>query len=162
MTNPMDGTFISSMVPHRRPVPAILVGGLIVGVLDLIYAVAVYSPEKPILIPQFIASGVLGMAAFSGGLQTAMLGVVLHFAIAFGAAAVYYLASRKFTILVRQAYLCGLLFGVFVYTFMHVVVVPLSATPKGPTHLVYQAFELIEHCFCVGLPIALSVRRYAR
>jgi hypothetical protein len=162
MTNPMKGTFTSSPAPHPRPLAAILVGGLIVGVLDLVYAITVYSPHKPILIPQFIASGVLGLAAFSGGLQTAMLGIVLNFAIAFGVASVYYLASHKFTILVRHAYLCGLIFGALVYMFMHIVVVPLSATPKGPTHFVYQVFEFIEHCFFVGLPIALSVRRYAR
>jgi uncharacterized membrane protein YagU involved in acid resistance len=131
-------------------------------VLDLVYAIAVYSPHKPILIPQFIASGILGLTAFSGGLESAMLGIVIHFAIALGAASIYYLASRKFTILVRHAFLCGLIFGALVYLFMHIVVVPLSATPKGPTHFVYQAFEFIEHCFCVGLPIALSVRRYAR
>ncbi len=162
MTNPMNGTFTSSPVPHPRPLAAIIVGGVIVGVLDLVYAIAVYSPHKPILIPQFIASGILGLTAFSGGLESAMLGIVIHFAIALGAAAIYYLASRKFTILVRHAFLCGLIFGALAYLFMHFVVVPLSATPKGPTHVVYQAFEFIEHCFCVGLPIALSVQRYAR
>jgi hypothetical protein len=162
MTNSMNGGLISSFVPHPRPLPAIVVGGLAVGVLDLVYAIAVYSPEKPILVPQFIASGVLGPTALSGGLQTALLGVALHFLIAFGAASIYYLASRKFTIMVRQAYLCGLIYGALVYGFMHVVVVPLSATLKGPTHLIYQTFEFIEHCLCVGLPIALSVRRYSR
>jgi hypothetical protein len=45
---------------------------------------------------------------------------------------------------------------------MHLVVLPLSATPKGPTHFTYQAFEFVEHWFCVGLPIALSVRHYSR
>ena len=130
---------------YKRQFPAILVGGLAAGVLDLVYAIAVYSPEKPILVPQFIASGVLGLTALSGGSQTALLGIALHFLIAFGAASVYYLASRKFTIMVRQAYLCGLIYGALVYGFMHLVVVPLSATPKGPTHLVYQTFEFIEH-----------------
>jgi hypothetical protein len=162
MTNSMNGSLISSSVPRPRPFLAIFVGGLAVGALDLVYAIAVYSPEKPILVPQFIASGVLGPAALSGGSQTAILGVALHFVIAFGAASIYYLASRKLTIMVRRAYLCGLIYGALVYGFMHMVVVPLSATPKGPTHLVYQSFEFIEHCLCVGLPIALSVRRYTR
>src|SRR5580698_10210219 len=156
MTNSMNGSLISSSLPRPRPFLAIFVGGLAVGALDLVYAIAVYSPEKPILVPQFIASGVLGPAALSGGSQTAILGVALHFVIAFGAASIYYLASRKLTIMVRRAYLCGLIYGALVYGFMHMVVVPLSATPKGPTHLVYQSFEFSEHCLCVGLPIALS------
>jgi uncharacterized membrane protein YagU involved in acid resistance len=134
---------------------------LIVGVLDLVYAVAVYTPHQPILVPQTIASGILGEKSYSGGAQTAILGVVLHFIIAFGAATVYYLASRKFTFMISRAVFAGLVYGALVYLFMHLVVLPLSAMPKGPFHLVYQAFEFVEHWFCVGLPIALSVRHYA-
>ena len=135
-----------------------MVGGLIVGVLDLVYAIVVYSPHQPILVPQTIASGILGIKSYGGGVGTAVLGVILHFVIALGAATVYYLASRRLTFLVSRAVLCGLIYGALVYLFMHLVVVPLSATPKGPTHFIYQAFEFVEHWFCVGLPIALSVR----
>jgi len=36
--------------------------------VDLAYAVvAVYSPRQPILIPQTIASGILGLKSYSGG-----------------------------------------------------------------------------------------------
>ncbi|MHB8617481.1 MAG: hypothetical protein ACYC93_15585 [Candidatus Acidiferrales bacterium] len=162
MANSIKGSLAASSLEHPRPFLAIIVGGLIVGVLDLIYAIAVYSPHRPILVPQTIASGILGMKSYSGGVQTAVLGVILHFVIALGAAAVYYLASRRLTFLVSRAVLCGLIYGAVVYLFMHLVVLPLSATPKGPTHFVYQAFEFVEHWFCVGLPIALSVRHYLR
>ena len=145
-----------------RPFAAILVGGLIVGVLDLVYAILVYSPQRPILVPQTIASGVLGMKSYGGGAQTAALGVVLHFLIALGAATAYYLASRRLEILVHRAVLFGLIYGALVYAFMHVIVVPLSAVPKGHTPLIYQVCEFVEHWFCVGLPIALSVRHYSR
>ena len=158
----MNGDLTAASFTHSRPFPAIFVGGAIVGVLDLAYAINVYSPKQPILIPQFIASGILGLKSFAGGTKTAALGVVLHFIIAFGAATVYYLASRKLTFLVSRAVLCGLIYGALVYLFMHIVVLPLSATPKGPTHFVYQAFEFVWHWFCVGLPIALSVRHYSR
>jgi len=89
-----------SLHAKARLFPAIFVGGLIVGVLDLIYAILVYSPQKPILIPQTIASGVLAMKSYSGGVPAASLGVVLHFVIALAAATAYYLASRKLTFLV--------------------------------------------------------------
>ncbi len=104
-----------SSFTRTRPVPAILVGGLIVGVLDLTYAVAVYSPQKPILIPQTIASGVLGVGSYSGGTTTAALGVFLHFVIALGAATVYYLASRKLRVLVSHAVLSGIIYGALLY-----------------------------------------------
>lgn len=157
----VSGLTVSSLA-QPQPVLAVLVGGLIVGVLDLVYAIAVYSPRRPILVPQTIASGLLGLRSYGGGLRTAALGVALHFVIAFGAATVYYLASRRLAFMIGRTVLCGLVYGALVYAFMHIVVLPLSATPKRPTHFVYQAFEFVEHCFCVGLPIAFSVRYYSR
>lgn len=144
-----------------RAFPAIVVGGLIVGVLDLAYAILVYSPRRPILIPQTIASGVLGMKSYQGGMQTAVLGVVLHFVIALGAAVVYFAASRWLPLLIHHAVLCGPIYGALVYFFMHLVVLPLSAAPHSHMSLTYKAFEFVEHWFCVGLPIALSVRHFS-
>jgi hypothetical protein len=59
-----------------------------------------------------------------------VLGVICHFVIALGAATVCY------------------------------VVIPLSAA--GPSHMSFalKSAEFVEHWFCVGLPIALSVRRF--
>jgi hypothetical protein len=151
-----------SVQPKARPFPAIVVGGLIVGALDLMYAILVYSPRRPIRIPQTIASGVLGAQSYSGGARTAALGVLLHFVIALGAATVYYLASRKLPFLVQRAVPFGLVYGALVYLFMHLVVLPLSAVPHGHMPLIYKACEFVEHWFCVGLPVALTVRHYSR
>jgi hypothetical protein len=40
-----------------RPLPAILVGGFIAGVLDMTYAIVVYTLKHPLLIPSRAASG---------------------------------------------------------------------------------------------------------
>jgi uncharacterized membrane protein YagU involved in acid resistance len=157
-----SGTSTISFQPGSRAYPAIAVGGLIVGVLDLIYAIVVYSPRHPIRILQAIASGVLGMQSYELGVSSAVLGVIFHFVIAFGAASVYYLASRKLDFMVKSAVLCGLIYGALVYSFMHLVVLPLSAAPHGHAPFIYKAAEFVEHWFFVGLPIALSVRRYSR
>jgi uncharacterized membrane protein YagU involved in acid resistance len=162
MASATSGSLPASSSPTPRPFPAIILGGLIVGVLDLAYAIIVYSPHQPILVPQTIASGVLGMKSYGGGMASAGLGVFLHFVIALGAATVYYLASRKLPFLVRRAFIGGIIFGALVYLFMHFVVLPLSAVPPGHTRFVYQAFEFVEHWFCVGLPISLSVRHYSK
>jgi hypothetical protein len=45
---------------------------------------------------------------------------------------------------------------------MHIVLLPLSAVPKGHGHFICQVFEFAEHWFGVGLPIALSVCHYRR
>ena len=54
--------------PPGRPVPAILVGGLITGVLDMTYAMLVYSPKNPLRIPQAVATGVFGRESFNPAL----------------------------------------------------------------------------------------------
>jgi hypothetical protein len=148
--------------PPGRPVPAILVGGLITGVLDMTYAMLVYSPKNPLRIPQAVATGVFGRESFNLGARSIVLGFVFHFCIALGAATVYYLASRRLPILVRHAIPCGMIFGALVYLFMHFVVIPLSLVPRGNTPMIYKVTEFVWHWFGVGLPIALSVRRYSR
>ncbi len=141
----------------------ILWGGLIAGTLDITGAIVTngWRGVTPIQVLHSVASGLLGPRAFQGGTATAALGLGLHFAIAFAACAVYYAASRRLDVLVRRPILCGLLYGVAVYFFMSLVVVPLSAAPfrirMEPPNL---ATGLIVHMLCVGLPIALAIRRF--
>src|SRR2546425_12141170 len=127
MTDSVSRGLAVSLEANPRPFAAIVVGGFIVGVLDLTCAILVYSPQKPILIPQTIASGVLGMKSYSGGVQAAALGDVLHFLIALGAAIVYYLASRRLAFLVHHAGTFGIIYGSLGYRFMHLVEMPRSA-----------------------------------
>lgn len=149
----------------RQPLRAILSGGLLAGVLDLTAALltTVWREQSPFRLLQTIASGLLGAASYEGGTRSAALGVALHFLIALAAAAVYYAASRKFLFLVRHAIVAGMLYGVAVYLFMYLVVLPLSAvTFKVSFRPALLAHGLLVHMLCVGLPIALAVRRYSK
>src|ERR1700690_2979523 len=105
----MTGHLAVRSFAHSRPFPALFLCGVTFGVVDLLYAIVVYSPRRPILVPQTIASGILGARSYDGGIRTAALGIVLHFVIALGAATVYYLASRKLTFLVSRAVLSGII-----------------------------------------------------
>jgi len=80
----------------KNAINAILWGCLIAGALDATDGVIAYGFQglNPIQVLQYIASGVLGPSSFKGGLATAGLGTLLHFFIAFVAAAVYVSASR--------------------------------------------------------------------
>ncbi len=143
---------------------AILWGGLLAGVLDLTAAVVTNSFRgiAPIRILQSVASGLLGTQSYNGGLRTALLGTALHFVITFTAAATYYAASRKLTFLMRQAVVSGLIYGVAIYWFMNLIVLPLSAFPHKITfRAAIVVTGLIVHMLCVGLPIALAVRRFS-
>ena len=142
---------------------AIAAAGLIAGILDITSAFIIYGAKgaTPVRILQSVASGLLGPDAFNGGFGTAGLGLALHFVIALGAAAVFYAASRKLPILVEHAVASGLAYGLATYAFMNLVVLPLSAaTIKYSVYSVVS--QLIVHPLLVGLPIALTVRRFSR
>jgi hypothetical protein len=143
---------------------AILVGGLIVGILDITGASinSAFRGHNPIWVFQSVASGWLGKASFTGGLPAAALGAVTHFTIAFTVFTLYFLASRRVEFLVRQAVVCGALYGVAVYCFMYGVVLPLTFHRSFFHPLSAVAIAVTIHIFCVGLPTALIVRRYSR
>lgn len=115
----------------------------------------------PVRLLQGIASGLLGPSAFSGGMHAALLGFFLEFVIATGAAAVYVLAGRSMRFLTRRPWIAGPLYGIAVYWFMQLVVLPLSRYAHRPSSLRITLIGIAIHMVCVGLPIALTARRFA-
>lgn len=159
---------LSTSSAHRstasRPLTlweAILWGGLLAGVLDAADGVIAFGTQglNPIQVLQYIASGLLGKASFEGGFATAALGTILHFFIAFVAALVYVLASRRMPALKRQAGAFGLLYGGAVYFFMNYLVLPMSAVGPTPFKLGLFVNGVIGHALFVGFPIAWFAKR---
>ena len=143
----------------RNALLAIVMGGGIAGTLDLLQACILFGWKIPLV----IAGGLLGREAFQGGDGTYVLGVFLHFFIAWSAAAVYYAASRKLRFMTEHPLVCGLFFGAAVEEVMNLVVLPLSALhAKGPYKLHDLILGLLVHMVVVGLPISFSVRRFAK
>lgn len=117
---------------------------------------------SPARILKGIASGLLGPSAYQGGLRIAFLGMFLHFVIAFGAATVFYFASRKIRFLAEKPWLSGPLYGIAVYIFMYWIVMPLSAYHRMPFSIRLALLAIVTHIVCVGTPIALMIRRFSR
>src|SRR5215469_11904774 len=140
---------------------AIFWGGLMAGVLDAIDGVIAYGTQglNPVQVLQYIASGALGKSAFHGGLATAALGAAFHFTIAWVAAAVFVLASRRLQLLRTHAVAAGLLYGEAVYFFMNYLVLPLSAVAASTFQFGLFLNGVIGHALFVGLPISLFARR---
>ena len=138
---------------------AIGVGGLIAGALDLTQASILFGWKVPLV----IAAGLLGPQATQGGAGTFILGVLLHFFIASSFTAFYYAASRRLTFMTEHPLVCGLCYGAGVELVMSYVVLPLSALhARGPYELHDVLQGLLVHSVVVGLPIAFSVRRFAK
>ena len=140
---------------------AIFWGGLVAGILDAVDGVIAFGTQglNPIQVLQYIASGALGQSAFQGGLATAAVGAAFHFTIAWVAAAVFVLATRRSEILKTHAVLAGLLYGTALYFFMNYLVLPLSAVAASTFHLGLFLNGVIGHALFVGLPITLFARR---
>jgi hypothetical protein len=137
---------------------AIVVGGLVAGSLDLTQAMILFGRKVPLV----IAAGLLGRSALHGGMATYVLGVALHFLIAFSAAAIYCGTSVKLEFLKEHPLVCGLFFGMAVELVMNFIVLPLSALhDRGPYELHDVLQGLLVHMVVVGLPISYSARRFA-
>jgi hypothetical protein len=150
---------------HPRALDTILYGGLVVGILDGLFALIFYGlilGVKPMRIFQSVASGLLGKASYEGGIQTFLFGILLHFVVATCIAAVYYVASLKLPVLIHHAVICGLIYGMITYLGMNYVVIPLSAASSGRFSLRTFLPAFIGHALLVGLPIALLARRSAK
>src|SRR5947199_10543705 len=145
---------------RRNAVLAIVIAGLSAGILDLTQALILFGTRVPL----GIAAGLLGrQAAHGGGLGIYVLGVFLHFFIAFSAATAYYLASRTLKFLMEHWFICGLIYGAIVDQVMTLIVVPLSALhAQGPYKLHDLLLGIGVHMFTVGVPISFSVRRFAK
>jgi hypothetical protein len=155
----MTGDSAPSPSRKSNALLAIGVGGAIAGTIDLLQACILFGWD----IPLAIAGGLLGKQAFEGGAGTYLLGVFLHFFIAFSAASVYYVASRRWAFLIEYPLVCGLFFGGAVQEVMNLVVLPLSALhAKGPYSLHDLLLGLAVHMVVIGLPISFSVRRFAK
>jgi len=137
---------------------------LFAGVCDLTAACihAGFLGAKPVAVFKFVASGLIGReAALAGGASTALLGIAMHFVIAFGAAGTYLGLSRLWRFLMDHPFVAGPLYGIAVYWFMQLVVIPLSAITPRPQPLSNRLIGIGIHIVCVGLTIAWSVSRFA-
>ncbi|MGA7318689.1 MAG: DUF1440 domain-containing protein [Silvibacterium sp.] len=165
-TSALNPTHRSEPQPaaHTLPVSrAILYATLVVGVLDATDGVVFLGlhGQNPIQVLQYIASSLLGARSFSGGLATAGLGLVLHFAISLAVAAIYLLSSRRVAVLRTQWVLLGLLFGAAVWVVMNLVVLPLTAVAHGQIPTAALINGIIGHALFVGLPSAFFAKNVA-
>src|SRR3954469_23776623 len=113
----MTADSIQPRTANVRPVAVLLGGGLVVGSLDIAYAIifSAFRGFGPVRVLQSVAAGVLGRPSYQGGIPTALLGLALHYFIALMIVIVYWAASRVLPLLVRQPVICGAIYGLCVY-----------------------------------------------
>ena len=142
----------------RAPVLASIVwGGLVAGTID-IGAASLINGINPMIILRAIASGLLGHAAFQGGVTVSLIGLLLQWAMAFLIAAIFVTAAQRMAWMRQRWIAAELIYGVVVFLVMEFVVVPLSAAMK-PHFTPVSLPENVLAMLLFGLIVAYFARR---
>jgi hypothetical protein len=139
-----------------------LVAGLVAAAVELVPVLSIQGAlgVNAMRVLQAIASGLTGAAAYSGGLPSAALGLVLHIVISLVAGLAFSAAAAVRPQLLRHPVLATIGYGVIVYVVMSYVVVPLSAAAFPPAaNVALIAMSLSVHIVAFALPIVLVTRR---
>jgi glucan phosphoethanolaminetransferase (alkaline phosphatase superfamily) len=151
----------------------ILYAGVLVGILDITAACIQTHIEfgmPPLRVLKSVAGGLLGRGAFQGGFGVAALGLAMHFTMALAVATVFYLLIRRFALPKKLlgVVAVGLLYGAAVFAVNNFLTAYFMSWVRNlylHTPVLFRPpmgwSQLVIHLFCVGLPIALVMHRFA-
>jgi uncharacterized membrane protein YagU involved in acid resistance len=132
--------------------------GVFVGTLDILAAFIYYfinTGEKRVLnVLKFIESGLFGKQAFAEGNKMMIAGLFLHYIIAFAFTLFFFWLYPKIHAFSKSTILTGILYGIFIWTVMNLVVLPLSNTPSQPFSLLNALINILILVACMGIPLS--------
>lgn len=140
----------------------VLSAGLIAGTLDGIAAALVYvirTGKNPLNVYRYVASGVFGQDALSGGVTMAMMGILFHYTIATSWALIFFVLCSRNSILLKNWLLSGIAYGIVVWLLMNLVILPLSRVSSAPMTVDSVIIGATVIMGCVGLPIAFMANK---
>ncbi len=142
----------------------ILQAGLITGTLDILSAFIYYFIKSGktnfLVIFKFIASGIFGKAAGDGGMAMILLGFILHYAIAFSFTIFFFWLYPKVKVMSKNRVVTGIVYGLFVWTVMNLVIVPLSNTVHRPFKIEGVLINMGILMVCIGLPLSFMANAF--
>ena len=144
----------------------ILQAWLIAGTLDILSAFIYYYIKSGktnfLIIFQFIASGIFGKDAGTGGTAMILAGFILHYAIAFSFTIFFFWLYPKVNEMSKNRIVTAIVYGLFVWTVMNLVVVPLSNTVHRPFNLTNAFINMCILIICIGLPLSFVANAFFR
>jgi hypothetical protein len=110
---------------------------------------------------QYIAGGALGLKnTLNGGVPVILLGIFIHYFIAFCFTLFFFYLYRKNRIFGLNKFVAALLYGIFIWAVMSLVVLPLSALPSRKITIGNALLDSLILAVMIGLPVSLSARAY--
>lgn len=144
--------------PRNSNIKIILFAGFLVGSLDILSAFVDYyiqTGKGPEGVLKFVASGVFGQSAFSGGAMMIFSGLLFHYIIAFCFTIFFIWLYPRLPFLSKNIIVTAVMYGLFVWLLMNLVVVPLSNVPKTPFPFFKIVKGLLILICLIGLPLAV-------
>lgn len=149
----------------RTLASSIILAGLIAGTLDITAAcIQFYSKtgKGPETIFRYIASAVIGKEAYTGGFGMILLGLFLHYLIAFIWTILFFLLYPGVRNFSRNVIVNGFLYGLIVWSLMNLVIVPMTKITTTPVDFVKAIPGILIIIVCIGLPISIIAERHFR
>lgn len=144
----------------------LLLTALIAGTLDILSAyinVFIQTGHVTGKMFQYIAGGALGLKkSLNGGIPVILLGIFFHYFIAFSFTLIFFLVYSKNRFFGLNKFLAALLYGIFIWTVMNLIVLPLSALPPGAIRPGKALLDCLILAVMIGLPASLSASAYYR
>ena len=153
------------MTPHASQplIAGFIRTGVLAGTLDALGASTHYflrTGKSPAAVWRYVASALLGPTATTGGSVTVLTGVAMHYAIAFGWTALFFIAASRSRALRGNPWIVGPCYGLIVWLMMTRVIVPMTLIgPPTTFNAVQAAIGALIIVLCVGVPIALGASR---
>ena len=141
----------------KRLLTVILLSGLLAGTLDIVAAFIHYYinyNKNPLRVLLFIASGVFGKSAYTGGNAMYVAGAVFHYLIAYSFTVVFFLFYPLISKLRFNRVVTGIVFGALIWLVMNLVVIPLSKTPSIPFHWPKALLAIGILIIAIGIPLS--------
>lgn len=137
--------------------------GLLVGSLDILAACTnayLARETSPVVVLKFIASGAFGKAAFTGGWQMPLLGLLFHFIIAYSFTTLFFLLYPFLKFMSKSIVTTAIVYGIFIFVVMNLVVLPLTKIPKSTFQLDKAVIATLILIVAIGLPLSIFARRF--
>lgn len=148
---------------NKKLLATIFWTGLMVGTFDIFAAFMQYYlsfHRNPLRVLLFIASGVFGKNAYSGGNIMYFAGALFHYVFAYAFTFLFFFIYPLSSVLSYNRIITGILYGVFAWLVMNLLVVPISKTAAIPFQWPKALLAMAILVVAIGLPLSFLAHRY--
>ncbi len=148
----------------NKLVSKIIKAGFFVGTLDILSAFIYYflkTGQKNVsIVLRYVASGLFGKEAFSGGNTMIVAGLIFHYIIAFAFTIFFFWLFPKIKAFSKNKILTGVMYGIFTWMIMNLAIVPLSKIGSRPFDFVSALINLLILIVCIGIPLSFMAHTF--